>query len=821
MANLITGSDGANTLTGTSGDDVIYGYNPDASTHRTATSITAERVASGLDQPLFAGAPKGDPSRLFIVEKKGVIKILDLDSGNVLATPFLDVSGEVQMTGEKGLLGLAFDPDFADNGFFYVNLINLAGDTEVRRYSVSADPDVADPASETLILTFDQPNSSSHKAGWIGFGPDGHLYIASGDGGGAGDPNNNAQNVNSLLGKILRVDVSADAFPDPLRNYAIPADNPFVDTAGADEIYALGLRNPFRDSFDRALGTFFIADVGQKTWEEINLGQNGANYGWKVFEGPERFSDGNLTAGTRVDPIHIYPQDVGQSVIGGYVYRGEGEALQGQFIFADFTAGTISALRKSGSSWIATDLTNKIDTDSGAINLPSSFGEDGFGNLYVVDLDGEVFKLTPNSQSNDLGDTLSGGAGNDMLFAGSGNDILIGGSGADLLNGGLGMDTASYAASPQAVTVNLQTGVGLGGDAEGDRLQGIENLIGSAHGDTLIGNGANNVFQPGSGADTVNGNGRIDTVIYATSPQGVTVDLQAGTGGGGDAQGDSLHSIENVIGSAHADDLKGTGGSNVFHPGAGNDIIDGRGGMDTVSYSNIAQGVIVNLSAMNNQATGSGIGIDQLVNIENVTGSRGNDNLTGNASANVLSGVDGNDSIVGGGGHDSLAGGAGADSLNGGDGNDTQTGGSGNDKLNGDAGNDTLDGGSGDDKLDGGDGKDFMSGGSGRDFFTGGAGSDRFDFNLVSDSKTGSARDKIIDFKHSQGDKIDLSGIDARTNTSGNNAFKFIGDKAFSKTAGELRFKSNIVQGDVNGDGIADFEIHVNVSKLVAGDFVL
>jgi hypothetical protein len=236
------------------------------------SSIAATRVAAGLSQPVFVGAPPGDLGRLLVVEKAGRIKILDLASGQVLAAPFLDVGTEISAAGEGGLLGLAFHPDFATNGFFYVNLINTSGDTEIRRYQLSADPNRADPASSALVIRIDQPTETNHKAGWLGFGPDGYLYAAFGDGGGADDPLGAGQDINTLLGKMLRLDVDSDAFPgDATRNYAIPADNPFVGSAPLDEIWALGLRNPWRPSFDRGLGQLFIADVGQNSFEEINL----------------------------------------------------------------------------------------------------------------------------------------------------------------------------------------------------------------------------------------------------------------------------------------------------------------------------------------------------------------------------------------------------------------------------------------------------------------------------------------------------------------------------------------------------------------------
>jgi glucose/arabinose dehydrogenase len=278
MATIKTGTAGSDTLTGTNGADFIYGFNP---ADVQSNSIAATRVASGLSQPVFVAAPPGDTHRLFIVERTGLIKILDLDTGLVSATPFLDLTAQITTVGEGGLLGLAFDPDFATNGQFYVDLTNTSDDTEVRRYSVlSTDANRADPASAQLVIRIDQPDGvTNHKAGWIGFGPDKDLYVALGDGGVSA----NAQNIDSLLGKMLRLDVHGDDFPsDPNRNYAIPPDNMFVGIAGADEIFALGLRNPFRDSFDRATGTLFrffehgdaVIEFGQNGGAKIEVARN-------------------------------------------------------------------------------------------------------------------------------------------------------------------------------------------------------------------------------------------------------------------------------------------------------------------------------------------------------------------------------------------------------------------------------------------------------------------------------------------------------------------------------------------------------------------
>jgi glucose/arabinose dehydrogenase len=486
--NLVVGDDGSNALAGTAGSDLIYGFNPDGPQGQ-VSSIAATRVASGLDQPLYLTAPPDDLERLFIVEKTGRIKILDLGTGQVLGDPFLDVSSQITTSSESGLLGLVFDPDFTQNGYFYVNLINASGDTEIRRYQVSTDPNRANSASSTLILAVDQPNGlANHKAGWLGFGPDGYLYAALGDGGGGGDPFKNGQNIDSLLGKILRLDVHSDAFPnDATHNYAIPGDNPFVGVTGADEIWAFGLRNPWRPSFDRVLGDFFIADVGQNQWEEIDIGQAGANYGWNVNEGPAVFAGGPLTGGSAVSPIYSYSHSVGQSITGGYVYRGESEGLQGYYFFADFVADRIFTLHFDGSAWVAVERTSQITADVGAINNPASFGQDNYGNLYVVDLDGDIFRLTPNVTSADLGDDLSGLGGDDVLFGGSGNDTLHGDGGNDELQGGLGADV----------------------------------LFGGANDDFLIGGPGNDVLTGGAGNDLLAGGSGADQFVFDLASDGV------------------------------------------------------------------------------------------------------------------------------------------------------------------------------------------------------------------------------------------------------------------------------------------------------------
>ncbi|MFQ6017315.1 MAG: PQQ-dependent sugar dehydrogenase [Kiloniellaceae bacterium] len=362
------------------------------------------RVASGLKRPVYVTAPPGDTERLFILEQhSGKIKILR--QGTIDRRPFLDIDG-LARGNEQGLLGLAFHPDYAKNGAFYVNFTRRNRDTVIRRYRVSAaDPDVADPTSAMTVMTYEQPYRN-HNGGWLGFGPDGYLYIAAGDGGAGGDPGNRAQDVtDQRLGKMLRIDVGGDDYPeDPARNYAIPPDNPFVGKQGDDEIWAYGLRNPWRASFDRKTGDLWIADVGQSRREEVNFqpaaSRGGENYGWKVMEGDLCFAevpgapacfDPAFTA-----PVHVYGRGGGYSITGGYVYRGPVESLQGLYIFADFGSAQIWGFRYAGRRLAGFgNLTEAFAPQTGSIEDISSFGEDAEGNLYILDLGGEVFKVVP------------------------------------------------------------------------------------------------------------------------------------------------------------------------------------------------------------------------------------------------------------------------------------------------------------------------------------------------------------------------------------------------------------------------------------------
>ncbi len=446
--DVLAGGEGRDSLFGGDGDDVLYGFGG-SDTIAGSGDIRAVRIAAGYNQPVFVTSAPGRPDQLFVVEKGGQIEILDAVTGVKQPTPFLTIPpAQLQSSGEQGLLSLAFDPDYATNGKFFVFVTNAAGDLEVRSYARSAgNPGLADAGSGNVILTIPHPVNGNHNGGWMGFGPDGYLYISTGDGGGGGDPLNNAQNINLLLGKMLRIDVSTDAFPlDPGRDYAIPTDNPFVSVAGADEIWAIGLRNPWRPSFDRLTGDLYIADVGQGDREEINFqatnSPGGVNYGWAIQEGTLPYDPTRPAGpGPLTDPVIDYPHTAdgtgGFSVTGGYVYRGTAGGMQGSYLYADFVTNQLWSFRVvNGVAVDALNRTAQLVESGGSVGSIASFGEDGRGRLYIVGLDGEIFRLTPQVGAGDGADVLSGGAGNDRILGGAGNDALYGGADNDLLFGG-------------------------------------------------------------------------------------------------------------------------------------------------------------------------------------------------------------------------------------------------------------------------------------------------------------------------------------------------------------------------------------------------
>ena len=348
-----------------------------------ASGFALETVASGLSDPLYLTAPRSDP-RLFVVEQPGRIRVIR--GGRLLPTPFLDLTDRVRDGGERGLLSVAFHPRYASNGWLYVNYTDRNGDTRIERYSVTANPDVADPASAKLLLTIRQPYAN-HNGGLVLFGPDGMLYIGMGDGGSAGDPHGNAQDRSTLLGDLLRIDVDHG---DP---YAIPPDNPFVGRPGMrGEIWAWGLRNPWRFCFDPPTRSLYIADVGQNRWEEIDVvdaRRGGLNFGWNIMEGSHCFRTSHCESRGLVLPVIEYGHDAGCSIIGGFVYRGRRlPQLVGHYVYGDYCGGWIRSARIEGGH-----ATLERQWDVKPVGEVLSFGEDAAGELYVMTADGRVRRI--------------------------------------------------------------------------------------------------------------------------------------------------------------------------------------------------------------------------------------------------------------------------------------------------------------------------------------------------------------------------------------------------------------------------------------------
>jgi glucose/arabinose dehydrogenase len=346
-----------------------------------------EPVLGGLDSPIGVTHAGDGSGRLFVVEQAGRIRVVR--DGALEVTPFLDIRDRISSGGERGLLGLAFHPDFRENGRLFVDYTDLDGDTVVAEYTLSLDGDAADPGSERVLLHIDQPYPN-HNGGALAFGPDGYLYVAMGDGGSGGDPEENGERLDTLLGKILRISVD----PDGDRPYGIPDDNPYLATEGAEpEIAFTGLRNPWRITFDRETGDLWIGDVGQNRIEEVDVaraGRLGLDFGWDRFEGRSCFepSSGCDPAGFAM-PIAEYDHDHGCSVTGGYVYRGaEQPALEGVYVFADVCSGLVFGVRATGPD--EQPATVLLESESRI----ASFGEDEAGELYAVDLaSGELLRV--------------------------------------------------------------------------------------------------------------------------------------------------------------------------------------------------------------------------------------------------------------------------------------------------------------------------------------------------------------------------------------------------------------------------------------------
>lgn len=348
-------------------------------------TVDLELFADGLSSPL--GIENAGDDRLFVNEQDGLIKVLSSD-GTVNPVPFLDIDSQISSGGERGLLGLAFHPDYANNGYFFVNYTNNSGNTVVSRFSVdSSDDDIADPSSELILMTIAQPYGN-HNGGNLAFGPDGFLYIGTGDGGGGGDPENRAQNPLELLGKMLRIDVDN---PGGGENYGIPIDNPYVGNPdGLDEIWAIGLRNPWRYTFDETTGDLWIGDVGQNAFEEVNRVHSteaGLNYGWRCYEGDAPYNTAGCAPMSEMTfPVATFPiPPCFCNVVGGYVYRGSMYSdIAGVYIFATTGNGDIQYLDENDN------IVNLGDYGGG---IWVSFGEDIQKELYIVDIQGSIFKV--------------------------------------------------------------------------------------------------------------------------------------------------------------------------------------------------------------------------------------------------------------------------------------------------------------------------------------------------------------------------------------------------------------------------------------------
>jgi glucose/arabinose dehydrogenase len=351
------------------------------------TDLQAVEVTRGLTSPVYLTAPDSD-ARLFIVEQPGRIRIVE--NGQLLTTPFLDINSKVTSGGERGLLSVAFHPQYASNGLFFVNYTAGSLETRVERYRVSGSPNLADASSGRVILTVAQP-FSNHNGGLVKFGPDGMLYIGMGDGGAGGDPQGHGQNPGTLLGNLLRIDVTG---ADP---YRIPSDNPFASgTGGRPEIWATGLRNPWRFSFDREAGMLYIADVGQNRREEVNVrpsNEGGLNYGWNVMEGTLCFQPLSGCSQTGlVQPVLEYANGSdGCSITGGAVYRGQAMAdLRGHYFYADYCDGWVRSFRLGNDG----RPQDQKEWDLGSPGQITSFGEDSSGELYIIVQGGRVFRLS-------------------------------------------------------------------------------------------------------------------------------------------------------------------------------------------------------------------------------------------------------------------------------------------------------------------------------------------------------------------------------------------------------------------------------------------
>lgn len=348
-------------------------------------NLALEPAYTGFTAPIFLAAPEGDP-RIFVAEQGGLIRVVVPPGTQPEATPFLDLRGKLSAGGERGLLGFAFHPQFAENGFFYVNYTDLNGDTKIERYHADPAGNVADAATASPVLSIAQPYPN-HNGGMLLFGPDGMLYVGTGDGGSGGDPLNNAQTLTTLLGKMLRIDVNVAS------GYAVPPDNPYVGMSSAlPEIWGIGLRNPWRYAFDAARNLLYVADVGQNAWEEVHVVSSIAspvNYGWKVMEGQHCYQNLPCDQTLYDFPVIEYSHQEGCSITGGFVYRGrEIPGLRGRYLYSDFCSGFLRSFNyedgeaRERREWAVPQLENVM-----------SFGQDAAGELYILTGGGMIYRI--------------------------------------------------------------------------------------------------------------------------------------------------------------------------------------------------------------------------------------------------------------------------------------------------------------------------------------------------------------------------------------------------------------------------------------------
>ena len=625
--------------------------------------------------PLFMVEVPDGTGRMYVVEKGGSIRILDPDTGTIAPTAFLNVGTQISTSGEQGLLGFALAPNFASSGVFYIYMSNLNGDNEVRRYSTfPGNLNQADPSTADRILLLPHPGATNHNAGWIAFGPDNLLYISTGDGAvGA-----NAQSTASLLGKILRLDPSSDAFAgDPDRDYAIPAGNPFAGaTPGLDEIWALGLRNPFRASFDQLTGNLWIGDVGEAQIEEIDLapaGQGGLNFGWNVREGTQQFTGPNSPAFT--PPVTEYGHGTGpfqgNSVTGGLVYRGPIAGLDGHYVFGDYFDEAWSipvASLVQGSTLPSSGFTLRnaaFTPNAGTINQITSFATDQEGNLYITDLGGEVFRVQVSAAPN---------------FAGGRLSVEIGAGAVPA------EDRLGFAAG----TVTLSNGTNVGSQV---RVGGV--LVGAIAPGGTGANGEPLVVLFSSGATAA----RITSLVQAVTYSNLDADPTLGTrsitirindGAGTSAGGQDTAVVTTTVdvsppgmvvngtpaddvlnGAAGDDSLSGLAGNDTLNGLAGDDRLDGGTGVDSMTggtgddfyFVDQAGDVVVEAAgegsadrvfAAISYALAAGVHVELLTTTDNL-GTQAI-NLTGNALSQFIYGNAGVNAFDGGGGGDVMVG---------------------------------------------------------------------------------------------------------------------------------------------------------------------